>query len=293
MKHESINTVKVEEKELLTTLYQTVIWILETYFTETGWKRYFFKYVHKHSSFIFYLKKRIIALMMNFSEQEDYIQKKHELLKLLDQHRYYLATHTQSWRARFVVQDTLLAVLVFNFHYYETFKKFPKNEYLLSILKNDELETFVSYYQQRRAFFGRPRESLNDMDILLAARATYINGKLLEVLGIDCMLMMNLERLGKKILELKQHQVEKGFLTQERMEGILEKIKLLLKLIKQHDPEFPLDDVVRQARNLIETILNAICLNFEGQPQYSEHIVLMSCCYWIDEIFQSIRAKTE
>lgn len=260
-------------------LCQLVIDSLEKYFPQSRIKKLWFKLKKNHAAIIKYLQKAVFSLSLDHLEQQEYQQALIRLLLELDQHRYFLATHTLSRHARYIIQDAMIQIFL---HQAQNTEKM-----------NEELQKFIEHYRNRRGTFGRSIKDLQRIDIVLAARAAYIHGKLTEILSIEKIISVNLKRIKRELKFLLSAHIYKGYLNKERLEADISKIDNLLNLLKNPSEDFALEEILLQSRYLLEHIVSACGVETSGIALHHEHAILLNSCDWIDEVFQAVRGKLE
>ena len=131
-----------------------------------------------------YIKHKIAVIREEVVVSQAVSSATDQLIKMLDEARYFLSVHTTSKRLRAKVQDALLEVLFFEHEHAVKYKEMvvsnnKPNEFLTYLERRDEITTYENYYKKQHAVYGRFINRMNGEEITLAAKAGMISGCLL------------------------------------------------------------------------------------------------------------------
>lgn len=218
------------------------------------------------------------------------------LIKLLDQERYLSAVHLKDEKRLNRIQDAMVTALFFS---QEDIKMYDKlilieqepEKFIEYLNRRPEIATYEEYLKKQQSVFGRFIQNFTEEEISNAAKAQMINGKLLDDFELEKFLTHGFYYVKQELKALSIHKIEKGFLNQERIDSYLEKISFLLhpaNELQQNTAE-----LIKQARYLLEDIINTAGLKEHGVPNYPEHEALINGCYWVDEMFKTAVGENE
>jgi len=281
---------------MFTILCETAAIIIGSYESETMMKRWLSQLSHHREKQV----KHIITLLnelksaakVNKSYDEIYA----DLLLYLDNQRYFYSVKKASALLRSLLQDAMIAVLNFNDDDMKSYEQLLENgistqTYINNFKRHHQVQDYKEYFAKRHAIYGMPANEMKAEDLEIYAKIGLINGQLLDLLGLEKILKYNMHRISSELQQLDKQEIYLGFLTKEVIESNLSKIQLLLADI--HSPDFREDEVVQQARYILESITNSAGVLLLGTAKFAKHAEIITACYWVDEILQQARAKYE
>jgi hypothetical protein len=284
---------RAQEEEFVA-LCDTIAIIIDNYQVRGRSPAWLWRFWEPRGPQIRYIQRTIASLKASITPDADFNDLRDELIRQLDSHRYYLAVRAASKQLRFIMQDTLIAALCFtpaDVALYNRLlaKQVALKDYVAHFQRPEELLRYYDYFSKRHAVFGIAPALLGEQGLMLSAKAGLVDGKLVEHFGIRKMIALNMQRLNHELADLLEDKIERGFLTQEKIEGYMHKIHLVLDNCESATSEFNDETLVQHARYLLESIINTAGLTVLGTAQYPEHAVLITACYWIDEVFLQAR----
>lgn len=287
-----------EEQKQLRTLTQTVHMILDTYGQSGMMPEWLFRWLHPRGQQVKLLKQSLLGLAKSISHTTSFIDVQNELIHLLDNKRYFYSVHTVSHRLRTLVQEAMLACIIFTHEdvklYHEMIEQQQDISGYLGHFKNQKaLQEYRDYFANRHSIYGVDASEISADELTMYARGALINGMLIQRFGLRQVLQTNMKRIKIELQTLIRKRIEKGYLTLTKTESYIDKINLLLHHIKTDNTEFNEASLVQQARYIVENITSTAGVKQLGPALYLEHAKLITACYWVDETLMQARARVD
>jgi len=272
------------------------LFIIKSYEHHPLWPDWIYQLFRKRLKQENILYNKISSLKSSVTDHSNIPELTQKLILLLDEFRYFIATHTTSTRLRNKIQDALLTVLTSSQELLARYQNLvveqhKDDEFLKSLEQRSELQVYKTYYKKQRSVFGRYIERFSDEEITTAAKACMINGKLAQMRGLTKNIEIGFRYVRNELKNLEKKHLERGFLSLQAMAGYLEKMNFLLhpaNEIQRDDAAF-----LQNARYILEDIINACGVRDNAQAAHHEHQTLVNSCYWVDELFQASKSSLD
>lgn len=286
-----------QKKQNYKILLKVILLVLEESKKSDYLPEWLYNFWHTDSSNISGLKEDIQSLFVELEKTDNRIEDfEIKLIERLDLERYVAAVHLADEDMRSRIQDAMFAALFFSttdidkYHEYVLAEQKPL-KFIHHINRKEEFEIYKSYLLQHQSVYGRFIKNFTEEEIDLAAKGHMINGKLLEHYGLEKFLKHGFAYIKKELKALQINKIEQGYLNAERINSYMEKIAFLLHPANElhQNPEA----LVKNARYILEDIINTAGLKAAGIPIYSEHKTIILGCYWVDEMFKVASASVQ
>lgn len=286
-----------QEKQDFKILCYAVLLVIEESRKASYLPEWLYSFWQTEASNIDCLKEEILNIVNQLENHPEEIDElKIKLIERLDLERYDVTVHLQDEVLRGRIQDAMVAALFFSQADVEKYNEYVVAEqepekFITYLYQNEELVSYKEYLKEQQSIYGRFAKNFTDVEITLAAKGYMINGKLFEHYGLDKFLKHGFYYVKKELKALQINKISKGYLNEERINSYVEKISFLLHPANElHEDK---ENLVKNARNLLEDIINTAGLKKAGVCLYEEHEAIIHGCYWVDEMFKTASASLE
>lgn len=287
-----------DEQKHLRILTQTIRMILDTYEQSGMMPNWLFRWLHPRGQQVKLLEQSLLSLAKSTTHTTTFTEVQNELIFILDNKRYFYSVHTISHRLRSLVQEAMLASLIFTKDDVKLYQEKIEQQqdimgYLQHFQNQQTLQQYRDYFAKRHSVYGIDAAEISADELTMYARGALINGMLIDRFGLHQVLQNNMKRVKIELQSLIRKRIEKGYLTLTKTESYIDKINLLLEYIAANKSEFDEAALVQQARYIVENVTSTAGVKQLGPALYLEHAKLITACYWVDEILLQARAKVD